>query len=686
MAGATGIGSGLDVNALVNRLVKAQRAPVDKRLLQRDASLTSQLSAFGTLQGALSKLRSSIEKLADPNTFNQRSAQSSNSEAVAVKAAAAAAAGGFNVTVSGLAAAQSLASGRFDKPTDTLGEGKLTIRFGTVATSGSGSSATAQTVDGFTVNPDRATATLTIDRSNNTLEGVRDAINKADIGVSAAIVKDGAGFRLVLSAKQTGAANAVDIQVSDKDGNDTDDRGLSRLAFNTRASNLRQTVAGRDARFSVNGLALTSAGNVVKNVVAGVDITLRKTTEKPATVTVSNNAEAVRAAIKSVVNAFNDFAKVSDKLTAYDAKTKKAGALQGDFAARSVINRVRNALSRAAEGFAGPFRTLAELGITTQADGTLGIEKKRLDAALKNNFDSLAGVFARVGVTTDRDIRFKGSGEATQAGRFALEITRLATRGRLEGAAITAPSAASPLVIDERNDTFRISVNGVASGQIALTRRRYESGADLAAEIQARINGDKALARAGIAVKVEFTADNRIRITSDRFGSSSKVEIDSIGAGATAALGLSVGAGTAGRDVAGTIGGVAATGRGQTLRGAAGSPAEGVVLEVSGGALGARGTLNVSTGVAVGLNGVLDGLLDSKGLIDLRTDGIRSSVARLKEDRADLDSRMKALEARLRADFNALDALMANLRSTSDFLRTQLAAIPVPGSGARGGR
>lgn len=684
MVGAAGIGSGLDIDGLVNRLVKAQRAPVEKRLLQRDTRLTSQLSAFGALQSALSRLRSSVEALADPNTFSQRSAQSGDTEAVSVKAGAAAALGEFKVSVSGLATAQSLASGRFDKPTDKVGEGKLTIRFGTPrVTSPEGA---PQRVEDFSVNPDRSTASLTIDRRNNTLQGVRDAVNKADIGVSAAIVKAGKGFRLLLSARQTGAANAVEITVSDKDGNDTDARGLSRLAFNTRAGNLSQTAEGRDARFSVDGLALTSARNTVENVVDGVDLTLRKTTESPVAISVGNNAAAVRSAVEGFVKAFNSFARSADRLTAYDAKSKKAGALQGDFAARSIINRVRSALGRAAEGASGPLRTLAELGITTQADGALAIKKSRLDAVLKDNFDDVAAVFARVGATTDPDIRFERSSEAARAGRFALEVTRLATRGRLEGAAIRAPSAGAPLVIDERNDALRISVNGAASGEIALTRGAYNSGADLAAELQARINGDQALARAGVAVKVEFTADNRLRITSDRFGSSSTIEIDALDPGVPATLGLSVGAGSAGRDVAGKIGGAAATGRGQTLSAAAGSSAEGVVLKVSGGALGARGVLNVSTGVAVGLNGVLDGLLNSQGLIDLRTDGIQSGAERLREDRADLDRRMEALEARLRADFNALDTLLARLRSTSDFLRTQLAAIPVPGAGSRDGR
>ncbi len=679
MVAATGIGSGLDVEGLVTQLVNAERAPAENRLLEQEARLTSELSAFGTLQGALSNLQTTINTLADPRTFNQRSASSSNTDAVTASATATAAPGSFNVNVNSLATAQSLASGSFASLTDAVGEGELTIRFGTVQATPPDSS--PQTFDSFSVNSDRATATISIDSSNNTLQGVRDAINEADIGVSAAIVDDGSGFRLLLSATETGAANALEIQVSDTgDGSDIDASGLSRLAFNSGANNLTQTAAASDASFSINGLALTSASNSVENVIDGVDLNLREITENPVTVSVSNNEGAVRSAIEGFVASFNNFATVSNNLTAFDAEAGTAGALQGDFSARSIITQVRNALGRSAEGFDGPFSTLAELGITTQADGTLAINESRLNDALESNFDSVAGVFARVGETSDSNVRFVSSTDATQVGSFDVEITQVATRGALEGAAIGAPTALSPLVIDDSNDSFRISVNGVASEEIFLTQGSFESGADLAAELQTRINGDAALSQANISVNVEFTADNRLRITSDRFGSSSDVAIDAVDAATTAGLGLSVASGVAGQDVAGLIGGVAATGSGQTLRGAVGSPVAGVVLDITGGALGPRGSLSVSSGVAVGLNGILEGFLDANGLIDLRTDGIQSSVDRLEEDRENLNRRLEALEARFRAEFNALDTLLASLQSTSDFLQTQLAAIPIPGA------
>ncbi|MDP5070673.1 MAG: flagellar filament capping protein FliD [Congregibacter sp.] len=678
MVAATGIGSGLDIEGLVTQLVAAERGPTETRLVQREARLTSQLSAFGTLQGALSRLQTSVDTLSNTSTFNQRSATSSNTAALGVSANSTAAAGSFRVSVDNLAQAQSLASGNFASLTDVVGEGELTLRFGSADITAADPG--PEDFNSFSVNAERASATITIDSSNNTLQGVRDAINAAAVGVSAAIVNDGNGFRLLISSSETGADNSIEIQVSDSsDGNNTDNEGLSRLAFNTTANNLTQTVAAQDASFSINGLALTSASNNATNVIDGVSLTLQETTESPVTVTVNDNQAAVRTAIEGFVTAFNSFTNVANNLTSYDPETDRAGALQGDFSTRSIITQVRSALTGSSNGFDGPFSTLAELGITTQANGNLAIDEGRFGRALQENFDSVAGVFAQVGQTGDSSVVFDRAGALTRVGNYGVEITRLATRGSLTGAAITAPSGGSPLVIDASNNTLNLTINGVASSTINLTQGSYDSGDAIAAELQSRINGDSALLEAGITVSVIFDASNRLQILSSRFGSESSVAINGVASNSTTTLGLSVASGAAGVDVAGSIGGVAATGSGQTLTAAVGSAGQGISLSILGGAIGARGSVNVSSGVAVSLGGVLDRFLDRNGLIDLRTGGLEADVERITEDREALDARLVAIEARFRNQFNALDILLANLQNTSEFLTTQLDSIPLPG-------
>lgn len=675
MVAATGIGSGLDIEGLVTQLVQAERAPAENRLLRQETRLTAEISALGTLQSALGGLQGAVDTLANLDTFGRRSATSGDAAAVTASARNTAASGDFQIRVEQLAGSQSLASGSFASQADTLGEGTLTFRFGTVtATPPAETPPGVQSFDAFSVNADRPAATITIDSSNNTLAGVRDAINEAGIGVSATIVSDSSGFRLLLNATETGAANAVEIQVDDSDATDTDALGLSRLAFNAGAANLTQTVAGSDARFSINGLGLTSASNEASGVIDGVDLMLRAETDSAVTVSVREDVGAVRGAIETFVSAFNNFVTTANRLTAFNPETREAAPLQGDFTARSVINQLRSALSTPAAGLDGPFTTLTELGLRTRADGTLGIDDATLNAALEENFDSVAGVFARSGAVADASIRFEGATDATQVGSFGINITQLATRGALTGAVLAAP-----VTIDASNDTLSLEVDGVASGTINLTPGIFDSGEALAAELQARINGDSVLAAAGVAVNVIFDAGS-LQIRSDRFGSESRVAITAVDTGTVASLGLSVGSGTDGLDVAGTIGGVAAVGSGQLLSAATGSDADGLRLTVTGGALGERGTVDVSSGVAVALGSILGGFLGSSGLLEARTDGLQGSVGRIAEDRVALDRRLEALEARFRRQFNALDSLLANLQGTSNFLTQQLANIPVPGS------
>ncbi|MEE4108375.1 MAG: flagellar filament capping protein FliD [Halieaceae bacterium] len=680
MVAATGIGSGLDIESLVTQLVQAERAPAENRLRRQETRLTAEISAFGTLQGALGGLQDAVDTLSRLDTFGRRSATSSDSAAIAVSAGSAAAPGVFRVQVDQLAQSQSLASGTFASPSDAVGEGTLTFRFGTVvATPPADTPPSPQTFDTFSINADRAAATITIDGSNNTLAGVRDAINEADIGVSATIVNDGSGFRLLLNAADTGAANALEIQVGDSDANDTDALGLSRLAFNTGAANLTQTAAGRDAQFSINGLNLTSASNEADDVIDGVVLTLLAETDSAVSVSVSEDVGTVRAAIETFVSAFNGFVSTANSLTAFNPATGEAAPLQGDFTTRTVINQLRAALSTPAEGFDGPFTTLSELGVRTQADGTLSINDAILDAALEANFDSVAGLFARSAVVADANIRFAGVTEDTQVGSFAVNVTQLATRASLSGAPISAPTVAAPLTIDSNNDSFSLAVDGVASGTISLTQGDFTNGEALAAELQARINGDSALAAAGVSVSVMFDA-GRLQIRSSRFGSESRVAITAVDSNTAASLGLSVASGTDGVDVAGSIGGVVAVGSGQLLSAAPGSDADGLRLSVTGGALGDRGAVDVSSGVAAALGSILGGFLGGSGLLEARTDGLQGSVDRIADDRDALDRRLEALEARIRLRFNALDTLLANLQSTSNFLTQQLANIPVPGS------
>ncbi|MFK8047107.1 MAG: flagellar filament capping protein FliD [Halioglobus sp.] len=673
MITAAGVGSGLDIEGLVTQLVAAERAPTANRLTREEFQLTAQLSAFGSFKGALASFQGTLSSLNDVSRFSQRTTTSSDSDILEVTSNGPVAAASYDVGVSQLAKAHSLASGSYSSVTDTVGTGVLTIRFGT--TDYTSPDPGPEAYNGFAVNPERGVATLTIDSSNNTLEGLRDAINESNIGVSAAIVNDGSGFRLLLNSDQSGEENSLEISVADSgDGNDTDISGLSALAFNAAATNVEQTVAGQDAIFTVNGLTINSATNSPNDVIDGVDLTLKDVTgATPLSISIAEDREGITELITDFVAGYNSFIETVNSLSSYDAATGNAGALQGDFSARSIVAQVRQTLTNAVDGFNGPFSSLSEIGVTTQNDGTLEVDATKLDTVLGQNFDDIVGLFAAVGLPTDSGVNYLSSTDETVVNSYAVDITQVATKGQLVGAV-----SAFPATIDADNDNFTISVDGISSASIALTQGVYASGDALAAELQSRINGDSALSADGVSVSVVYNVD-RFEITSDRFGSGSRVEITAVDTNTAAQLGLSAVNGTDGVDVAGTIGGIAATGTGQILTGGIGSDTEGLQLLIDGGALGARGTVDFSRGLAYQLDSILTGFLESDGPLDSRTDGLQDRVDDIEERREILDRRMEVLEARFRSQFNALDGLLAQLQTTSSFLTQQLASLPGAG-------
>jgi len=404
MITAAGVGSGLDIESLVTQLIAAERAPVENRILRRDAQITAELSAFGTFKSALSTFQNNLGDLNVLSNFGRRTGVSSDADILEATSNGTAVSGSYDVSVTQLAKSHSLASGAYSASDDVVGTGTLTIRFGT--TDYTPPDPGPEAYNSFTVNPERGVATITLDSSNNTLEGVRDAITATNIGVNATIVNDGSGFRLLLSSDQTGLENSIEIAVDDTgDGNSLDDAGLSRLAFNADATNLAQTVAAQDASFTVNGLSISTPENVASGVIEGIDLTLKAVTgASPVTVSVDEDVDALKEIVTTFVNGFNGFVQTTNALTAFDVASGTSAPLQGDFSVRSIVGQVRQVLTNAVEGFDGPFSNLSELGISTQLDGTLAIDDAQLTSVLTENYDDVVGLFAAVGLPSDSSV------------------------------------------------------------------------------------------------------------------------------------------------------------------------------------------------------------------------------------------------------------------------------------------
>lgn len=672
---SAGIGSGLDVNGLVTQLMAPERQPL--LALDRQESLyKARLSAYGTFKGALSSFQDAMGFLSSPSKFQVFSATSSDTSVFTVSSAAGAVPGGYSVEVKQLAQAHKLASQAFANVTDAVGTGTLTIQFGTF----SGGV--------FTANGDKAAQTITIDSARSSLGGVRDAINAANAGVTASILNDGGGNRLVLTSKDTGAANSIKITVNDtSDASNTDNAGLSRLAYDPAATlgngkNVVETVAAQNALLKVDGIDnISKSSNTVSDVIQGVTLNLLKQSaaNTPATLNVARDTSVIQSSMEGFVKAYNDLRKTIKDLTAYDPATRQGAVLQGDATMLSVMSQIRRTMSGTLTG--GAYTSLSQIGVSFQQDGSLALDASKLKNAMNTNFDDISALFAAQGKATDSLVSYVGATATTKPGAYAVSITQAAAQGYLSGAgtaalANTAGTFAAPFVVDASNDTFSIKMDGVQSGAITLAQGSYTTAGALTAELQSRINGDSALKAAGISAAVTFDgASNSLKITSSRYGSASTVEVTAVDTNTGTTLGFSVGTGSAGLDVIGTINGVAAIGSGRYLTGAAGNAAEGLKLEITGATLGGRGTVNYSQGYAYQLEKLADNFLGSSGLLSSRTEGINSSIRSLDDRRDVLNRRLDEIEKRYRAQFTALDTMLGQLRSTGEFLTRQLASL-----------
>ena len=652
-----GVGSKLDVNSIVTQLMGIESRPL-AQLNTREISFQAKLSAFGSIRSALSQFQGAMSSLSFASRFEGATATSSDTAAVSASATARAPAGSYAVEVSALAQNQRLVAAGQATTTATVGTGTLTFDFGTIS-GGSFDAQTGQYSGAAFASAGSGVRTVTIASGSGSLGGIRDAINAAGIGVTASIVNDGGAspFRLVLSSDKTGAANAMKITV---DGDAALDSLLGQDPASTQ--NLVQTAAARNAELTINGVAVTKPTNLVSDALEGVTLTLSKTNVgSPATVSVTRDSGKAVAAAETFVKAYNDLEKTLEDLSAYNASTRTGAVLNGDPAVRSLQNQLRAVFSQPLGGAGSDLRSLSDIGMAFQRDGSLLLDATKMNRVMAANPGRIAGLFAPLGRSTDSLVEFVSARSGVSAGSYALDVTQLATRGTGNG---TVPAG---LIISAGvNDTLDLTVDSTAFS-VTLAAGTYASASALAAQLQGRINGASALAAAGGGVEVSESA-GQLTVTSNTYGTASRV-ILSGGNGMAGLFGASP-VRADGIDAAGMIDGVAATGSGQTLTSDAG-----LSVRVLGGALGARATIDYTVGYASQLSGFASTQLGAQGGVASRTEGISRSVSLISDQRTSMQRRLDDVEKRYRAQFGALDVLISNLSQTSEFLTQQLASL-----------
>lgn len=370
---SAGIGSGLDIESLVSKLVAAERTPITQ-LAQRTDNLKTELSTYGKVQSALSTLRDAASKLTAPTAWGGTLATSSDTTAVTVSAGTGAAIGNVSVDVKQLAQAQTLVSGTaYASSTTTVGQGSLTITLGTWATDG----ATPPTYTGFTDKPGATAVTVNIGSGQDTLAGIRDAINASGAGVTASIVNDATGARLTLRSNATGETNGFRIDASG---------GVADLGYDPRigVTSMIQTLPAQNARALINGIDISSESNTLKEAIDGLNITLLKTTSVPASVAVSQDKDSIKKLITDFTTAYNAVNALLREQTKYDAGSKTAGALQGDSTAIGLQSQLRSIIGGSTSLAGSSVSRLAQIGLEAGSDGNLKTTDSKLTTALSD--------------------------------------------------------------------------------------------------------------------------------------------------------------------------------------------------------------------------------------------------------------------------------------------------------------
>lgn len=390
---ALGLGSGLDIEAIVDELVTAEMAPANNRVERAQESVDTQVSALATLKSALATFQDTYEALTtgSDSSFAAHTATSSNEDVLTATTDSDAVPGTYNITVDQLAQSHQIISN--------------TVSGGSSATVGTGT---------LTLSVGGESFSITIDDSNSSLAGIRDAINSAsnNTGVNATLVYGTDGASLVLTSAETGADNTITVAASGGDG------GLSALAYSdTNTANYTVEQEAQDAIVTIAGIEHSSSTNTISDAIDGITLELNEAApSETIRLQVENDTDSVVSKVNSFITAYNTLATQLDSLGSYDSETGESGALFGDSLLKNLSSQLRHALTDTVSSATGSYNSLASLGITFDTDGQLTLDEDKLESALASDFDAVTnvlgasdGVIERVNSLIDTTLASDGS-------------------------------------------------------------------------------------------------------------------------------------------------------------------------------------------------------------------------------------------------------------------------------------
>lgn len=382
IASTLGVGSGIDVTQLANDLADASRQPKIDRLNKRQSAVKAQISALAQARSDLESFTDTLGKVITEGSLKSQPTVSNDAVlGAAANDQAQAGAIAADIEVTQLARAQTLVSGNFGSAAATVGQGDLTLTVGGVD------------------------HVITIDAEHDSLNGVASAINAANTGVTASVQTEDGAYRLVLKGK-TGAGNAFALS------------GLDPFTHPSGTSGMTLAQSAQNATLKVDGVTYQRSSNSVSDIITGLTLTLKKAVPgETVSLTATRPTDAIKSTMSDFVSVFNDM----------KSNIKSARTSTNSRSLFELERKLNAVLSKALTSATSGPRSMADLGVTTNRDGSVTLDSKKLDAALKNYPDAVEAIFAPLRDATHTEATDPGIGGAMAA----LKTSETATGGGL---------------------------------------------------------------------------------------------------------------------------------------------------------------------------------------------------------------------------------------------------------------
>ena len=434
------VGSGMNNSEIITSLVDAERAPALERIEKNENSTKNKISAYGVLKSDISAFRDIIR---DIKSSNAASHVGSSSNTTIAKFSTTGTTGSDNVdsslVVSSLATTHTLVTGAYNNSGSTVGEGSLTIDFGTWSTTSSAN-------DTFTANSNSAITVTT--SASTTLTQLRDSINNATDNAEASILYNGTGYVLVIKG-ESGASN--EVRVTPSEGSSA--TLTNNFSYTASTKNLTQTVDGTDASFTVDGIAMTRSTNTISDLFNGYTLELEATSSSAINISSTQNLDNITSLLSNFIDAYNAiYTNITEMSGAAFSEDESTGPLAGDSLARSIQRELRSYTTKSLSGYEGGPYSMSLLGVQTNRDGSLTLNT----SVLKNSFAAapkiVDAIFKNQLISDNAEVEVTSIGTDTKPGSYA--ITKTGSDYFIDGVQMTA------------NGTLYTSGSGDSNGMV----------------------------------------------------------------------------------------------------------------------------------------------------------------------------------------------------------------------------